>query len=366
MKQQWDSLASPNQVFTILGLLKDFKFINKILEYESLQGNPSLLYGFQQVDEVTMIHLRSILLLIRQHYLKTNVTEWLTMVKPFLKSQQFNSLNQELSQLQEKIHEQLLSMDLDEQRQQQALNTIFKTMLSPFKVIGFAGVGLYKFLQAIGKSLQKKEDPLLQELRVEVSNALTLFIETDLMAAKNSLTATQARQTRCRSLLQQYREQIDKTRSDVDSEWNKIERNIEDDSLEVAQNDQIMSAINMEGAETEKQKVVMSYNMFKTNKWNEQIERKIILTRKHVFVVNEDTITRKLDFSELRGVSVLLKENEKWPSQQPVEQFDSEFLIHVKLRYDQPVICMQRPKLVQAIKFLYWRATGKNLPVNQI
>lgn len=70
-----------------MGLLKDFKFINKILEYESLQGNPSLLYGFQQVDEVTMIHLRSILLLIRQHYLKTNVTEWIAMVKPFIKTQ---------------------------------------------------------------------------------------------------------------------------------------------------------------------------------------------------------------------------------------------------------------------------------------
>lgn len=81
-------------------------------------------------------------------------------------------------------------MDLDEQRQQQALNTIIKTMLSPFKVIGFAGVGLYKVLQAIGKSISKKEDALLIELRAEVSNALTLFIETDLKAAQNSLTAT--------------------------------------------------------------------------------------------------------------------------------------------------------------------------------
>jgi len=74
-------------------------------------------------------------------------------------------------------------------------------MVQPFKFIGFAGVGLFNLFKALGKSLSRKEDPLLVDLRNEVSNALTQFIETDLKAAKNSLTATQARQTRCRSLL---------------------------------------------------------------------------------------------------------------------------------------------------------------------
>lgn len=79
------------------------------------------------------------------------------------------------------------------------------TIIQPFKYMGFAGIGLFKIFKAIGKSLSK-EDPLIVELRSEVSNALTQFIDTDLKAAKNSLTATQARQARCRSLLQQYRE----------------------------------------------------------------------------------------------------------------------------------------------------------------
>lgn len=55
--------------------------------------------------------------------------------------------------------------------------------------------------------------------------------------------------------------------------------------------------------------------MFKTNRYNEQIERKIILTRKYLIVVNDNTITRKLEYAELRGVSALLKEGEKWPPQ---------------------------------------------------
>lgn len=105
MKQQWDSLASPNQVFTILGLMKDYKYINKILEFEQLQGNPALLYGFQQVDEVTMQQLRSILLLIRQHHLRTNVTEWLVQMKPLIVKDTFAKLEQDLSQLQHDIDE---------------------------------------------------------------------------------------------------------------------------------------------------------------------------------------------------------------------------------------------------------------------
>lgn len=68
--------------------------------------------------------------------------------------------------------------------------------------MGFAGVGLFNLFKAIGKSLSGKEDPMIVELRSEVSNALTQFIDIDLKAAKNSLTATQARQARCRSLLQ--------------------------------------------------------------------------------------------------------------------------------------------------------------------
>lgn len=63
-------------------------------------------------------------------------------------------------------------------------------MIQPLKIIGFAGTGLFKLFKAIGKALSSKEDPLIIELRTEVSNALTQYIDTDLKAARNSLTAT--------------------------------------------------------------------------------------------------------------------------------------------------------------------------------
>jgi len=38
-----------------------------------------------------------------------------------------------------------------------------------------------------------KEDPLIKDLKKEVDSALTMYIQTDLNAARNSLEATQAR-----------------------------------------------------------------------------------------------------------------------------------------------------------------------------
>jgi len=60
----------------------------------------------------------------------------------------------------------------------------------PFKYIGFAGIGLFTLIKAIGKAMGGKEDPLIAQLREEVNQALSLYIETDLKASRNSLTAT--------------------------------------------------------------------------------------------------------------------------------------------------------------------------------
>lgn len=81
------------------------------------------------------------------------------------------------------------------------LEIVIDKIAIPFKLIGFAGIGLFSLVRAIGKSLSGKEDPLIIELRKEVNNALVQYIDTDLKGARNSLTATQARQMRSRGLL---------------------------------------------------------------------------------------------------------------------------------------------------------------------
>lgn len=79
---------------------------------------------------------------------------------------------------------------------------------------------------------------------------------------------------------------------------------------------------------------MLSANIFKTNKWNQQTERKFLLTKKQIIIVNENTITRKMNYDELRGLTVLLEEGQRWPPKEDVETFDAEFLIHVNKRYD--------------------------------
>lgn len=61
------------------------------------------------------------------------------------------------------------------------------------------------------------------------------------------------------------------------------------------------------------------------------------MTRKKIYIFNDENITRKIDYSELRGISVL--ENGKWPTKfspivYPAEPHDAEMLIHINQRYD--------------------------------
>lgn len=204
-------------------------------------------------------------------------------------------------------------MGMDDQKQEELLQLILSKFIVPFKYIGFAGMGLYTLVKAIGKALSSKEDPLITQLRDEVNQALSLYIETDLKASRNSLTATQARQTRCRSLLSQYREQMNKTHDEVEREWQLLEAKLLEDHLDVGSDDKMMSAINVDQPKDAVLNVLLSHNILKMNKWNVLSERIFLITRKFVFILNEYSITRKIEFSEMKGLTVLVNEDEEWP-----------------------------------------------------
>lgn len=55
---------------------------------------------------------------------------------------------------------------------------------------------------------------------------------------------------------------------------------------------------------------MLSAMMLKTNKWDVQSERKFILTRNQILIANENTITRKMKYDELRGLSILINNGE--------------------------------------------------------
>ena len=82
-------------------------------------------------------------------------------MKPLLNRDTFARLEQELGQLQHEIDEQLISMGMDVEKQEELLAVILSKIAVPFKVIGFAGMSRFSLVKSIGKLLSSKEDPLI-------------------------------------------------------------------------------------------------------------------------------------------------------------------------------------------------------------
>ena len=66
-------------------------------------------------------------------------------------------------------------------------------------------------------------------------------------------------------------------------------------------------------------------------------DRLFLMSRSKILIFNDENMTRKISYNELRGITVI--ENEKWPIsvspvKYPQEPHDAEMLIHVIQRYD--------------------------------
>jgi len=96
----------------------------------------------------------------------------------------------ECAEIQELVDDTLQNMGLDQEEQEKLLNTILNKLAVPFKLIGYAGVSIFTLVKHLSKHGFGKEDPLIKDLKKEVDSALTMYIQTDLNAARNSLEAT--------------------------------------------------------------------------------------------------------------------------------------------------------------------------------
>jgi len=133
---------------------------------------------------------------------------------------------------------------------------------------------------------------------------------------------------------------MSKTHDEIESEWRELEGKLLADNLNVNNDDKMMSAINVDQPNDQPLSVLVSDKVLKLNKWNVLSDRIFLITRKLVFVMNEYSITRKIEFHEMKGISVLVNDNEEWPQpenlqeQKEEERFDAEILIHINGRYD--------------------------------
>ena len=65
MNECWNSLRSPMEVKSIMGLVKDYEFINKILDNQTY-NNPSLNYSLYNSDSNNLDSLKSVLMTMRK------------------------------------------------------------------------------------------------------------------------------------------------------------------------------------------------------------------------------------------------------------------------------------------------------------
>jgi len=90
IKEMWDSLASPIEVVSILGLIPDYKYIEHILRSER-HYNPALISSLYQFDLLTLDDLRRTILVIRNDHFN-EIKSCIEAMKPLLAKKEYAAL----------------------------------------------------------------------------------------------------------------------------------------------------------------------------------------------------------------------------------------------------------------------------------
>lgn len=90
LKEEWDSLAFPSKIKSILGLMPEYKSMEKMLA-DSRHENPSLTAALYEIDVETSSNLRQAILVLR----KSNfgqIRQWMDICSNFLSISNYREL----------------------------------------------------------------------------------------------------------------------------------------------------------------------------------------------------------------------------------------------------------------------------------
>lgn len=105
LKEHWDSLASPTKVRSILGMIPEYSYIEKILSSKR-HANPALTSGLHEIDQLTLGYLRQTILLIRNEHFG-QIREWIEHTKSFLNKENHKELVQRCDAVQQLYNDEL-------------------------------------------------------------------------------------------------------------------------------------------------------------------------------------------------------------------------------------------------------------------
>ncbi len=91
--------------------------------------------------------------------------------------------------------------------------------------------------------------------------------------------------------------------------------------------------------------------MLKYNRWFLKQSRVLLLTNSRIYNLKGDKIQRKIAVSSIRGLTRSTKSG------------NLEFVVHVKDEYDYRFESEYRAEIFDAIKYTFWKTSGRNVPV---
>lgn len=105
LKEEWDSLAFPSKVKSIIGLLPEYKSVERMLADPKLE-NPSVATALYEIDAEIAQDLRvAVLVLRRAHF--ADIKAWIASCGGFLSASNKNELGDECSRLEQRYDDEL-------------------------------------------------------------------------------------------------------------------------------------------------------------------------------------------------------------------------------------------------------------------
>lgn len=217
LKEEWDSLAYPSKIKSILGLIPEYQSVEKMLADPKFE-NPSISTALYEIDVEISQNLRVAILVLRKSNF-AQIRSWIGDCRGFLSVSNNNDLVNECNRIEQRYHDELDHFGISEAEQDTILAAITKKLQTPLRFLGYAGRGfviLYQYFK--NKIVQGDQKALFDAFKKQIDQILYEYIKTDLIACENTLTAVAHRQQRVAAIVNHLKSIRTQCQQDVDNE----------------------------------------------------------------------------------------------------------------------------------------------------
>ena len=101
----------------------------------------------------------------------------------------------------------------------------------------------------------------------------------------------------------------------------------------------------------EGEQIVFSCIVIKYNRWGMKQDRTFLLTNQNLYNIKKTEVQRKIEVKSIKSVTKSTQAN------------NLQFIVHIKSQYDYMFESDYRKEIFDALKYVFWKTHGCNLPV---